>query len=322
MCLNIWSFPADRVSLRLFLGAALFLACLSPGRTQQPVLDLTFDDPQGLIKGKAEGIDRLSPEFSRSTSTVASGQGGRALLQITDGPATERAGKAPDAKVQILSEPSMGTPAFIRFALEGNSVTRSVTTGIVPQSVEQSLSSLVTYENGHAIINGGFDFFFRVASEGGFQTKIVLQFRLGGLSVSLSARPGSNALLLKLVTGEKLIDLDGDKAGDRAGLDRKGENEVVFEPGKIYHAAVVFRTATDGQMEILFCCQPGTGPLKPDETVAASFSGFSILEGNRPTNPEKIVLGIGQNQDPQTFDLARFRIFHPVPPAFPGIDAR
>ena len=311
MRLKSWSF-----------GTALFLACLSPARTQQPVLDLTFDDPQGLLKASPEGVARLTPEFARSTASIASGQGGRALPQIADGPAAEREGKAPDARVRILSEPAMGTPAFVRFVLDANAVTRSVTAGIIPQSTEQSLSSFVSYEGGHALINGGFDFFFRAASEGGFQTKFVLQFKMGGLGVNISARPGSNILLVKMGTGDKLIDLNGDKTGDKTGIDRKGESEIVFEPGRIYHAAVVFRTAQDGAMEMLFCVQPGSGPMKPDEAVAASVTGFSVLEGNRSTAPEKIVLGIGQSQDPQTLDLARFRIFHPAPAVFPGIDAK
>lgn len=296
----------------------LFTAC-TLSLQAEVILDLTFDDPQGLIKSKPAGIEKVTGEFNASTVTIASGTGGRALPQISDGPPNERQDKPADARIQVLSEPAMGTPAFLRLAADEEAITRVVSTGILPKTAENALSSLVTYQDGRAAINGGLDFFFRSAADNGYPPKIVFSSRCGPLGFNIGTDPNGSTVLAKIFTSKRDIDIDGDKTGDKVSIENRSAADLVLEAGKIYHAALVFRTAPDGAITMDFCLQPGAGPLKPVESVVVSVNNFWLPGENRPQTADKMVLGIGRSQFAQTLDLARIRIFNPAPDVFPGL---
>ncbi len=315
---NRQRYPALR---SLFAFIALGVCCTSP-LPADAILDLTFDDPQGLIKTKPEGISEITSEFNGSKTTITSGNGGRSFPQIASGPPEEHIGKPPDVKIQVLSEPSMGTPAFLRLILSEDGVTRGAYVGILPEGVEHSLAALVTYEGGHTVINGGFDFFFRSSADGGSQPKIVLGFKCGPLSFTAATNPNGAAVLIKAGSNKKVIDLDGDGVGEKTALERWSGNEIFLESGAIYHAAVVFRTSPEGAITMEVCFKPGTGPLKTEESFVASIGPFWLTAKDSPASTDKIVLGIGRSQFAQTFDLAAFRIFKPAPSVFPGIDGK
>jgi len=306
----------------LVIGLAAWALCLPGGLRAEAVLSLVLDDPSGLIKSRPEGIAKVTAEFSPSKATIASGTGGRALPQIAPGPASEQAGNGDEAKLQVLAEPAMGTPAFFRATLKPDSVTRSVGLGILPAAVGNSLSGLVSEQDGRTVIDGGFDLFFRVTVDGNSAPRLGIRTKAGPMGLNISTDPQGHALSYKVFTSGKEIDTDGDKTGDKAVLSGRTAGEVIIDSGTIYHLAVTFRTNPEGAVTIDICLAPGTGPLKVADSTVGTLAGFWLAGSGAKAEAEKVAITLGQSQYAQSLDLAAFRIFKPAPTAFPGLDGK
>ncbi len=303
-------------TLRLFL--LVFGLALSA--RAEIVLNLVLDDPKGLIKNQPGGMVKAGPEFAASTASVASGVGGRAIPQVVEGPAKER--KADEWKIQVLAEPAMGTPAFLRGSLIANPVTRSVGAGIVPADVASSLSGLVTYQDGHAVINGAFDFFIRFNAEGMSQPRFGLWGKAGVLGFNFNVVSNERTAALKVFTRKKSLNFGGDKTGDKEGVEVRSDVEVFFDSDVIYHVAISFHTSEQGGITVTVSLQPGTGPMNAADATVAAIRNFWVVGEEDRAMPDKIALALGRSEQAQTMDLAAFRIFKPAPDIFPGIDGK
>jgi len=316
--------PAFRKSLLLHVPIVSGL-CFALSLHAEIILDLTFDDPGGVIKAKPEGFSAITSEFNGSRTTIASGNGGRVLPQINQGPASGQEGKPAAAKVQVLTQPAMGTPAFLHLTLDGNSVARTVSAAIIPDTAATSLSALVTYENGLAIINGGFDFFCRATVDGDATPAIGLWAKCGPLSFSVKTDPVEQGVFLKVFAGKDSLDVRGDTTGNKSELNAKTMRQTFIESGQLYHIAVAFRTTSEGVIAMDVYLQPGNGPMKRESSILVSLENFRVLAkdpGAVADRTEKILIGLSRSESTQTLDLAAFRIFKPLPEVFPGIDGK
>lgn len=305
--------------MRLLPLVALF-SVLALSARAEIVLDLVFDDPAGLIKTKPEGISQFGHEVAGGAATLASGTGGRAVVQAVEGPPAER--RPGEARLQVLTEPTMGTSAFIRSWLTQNSVTRNIGLGVAPNDIASSLSGFVTYKEGRALIDGAFDFFVRFNAEGMSQPKFGIWGKAGALGFNLNIVPTEQKAALKIFTSKKSLDADGTGTPQKAGIEVRSETQVFFETDAIYHVAVSWQTNPEGLITMTVSMQQGTGPMNAEETTVAAIRNFAIIGEEDRAMPDKITLNLGRSAQIQTMDLAAFRIFRPAPTVFPGIDGK
>ena len=292
---------------------ALFFALSSLGRAA-PLLDLVLDDPRNLLPSHPEGVSELSRSFLSSGATIASGVGGRALPQITAGPPGEASTKTGEVRVLMAKEPSMGTKSFFRAILLENTSTRSVGVGILPYPL--ALQKVVSYQDRTTKFDGAFDFFFRLNSSNE-PPKLSISTKVAQMGVTLGSNEVTRKLFLKISTAGKSLDKNGDKTGDKASIEK--QFDATLENDAIYHAALNFRTASDGSLIVDFCLQQGTGPMVAASSIVASIDSFWLAE-DQSSSTEKITIQIGRNATScQTLDIAAVRIFAPSPGEFPPL---
>jgi len=280
-----------------------------------PILDLVMNDPSSLLSSQPDGLTRLTSAFSSSKATIASGFGGRALPQL----AAPASGESTDAKVQILSEPAMGSGKFFRATLNGASEVKQVGLGILPDK-EGSLQTFVTRENAQVRISGAFDFLFRASSNNG-APKFQISTKVANLSVTVGTNPGDGALTLKVYTAARSLAVNTDKTGKRAMIEKR--SELQLENDAIYHGAVIFKTAADGSQIVTLCVSHGPGALDTQATVAALIEGFDILEDASSKETDKVTINLSrEGTSQQTLDIAAFRVFKSVPDVLPDFAAK
>ena len=302
----------------ILLGSFLPAPAFLPTARGEMLMHLVFDDPQALLSSHPDGLHHLAGAFASSKATIASGSGGRALPQITAGPASEPAATTPEVTFQTASAPALGAGPFFRASLQGGSTTRQAGVGIFPEA-SASLATLVTREGGFVRASGGWDFLFRVSSPADYP-KMNVMTKLGPLGIQAGLDPKDGRLILRLSTPGRSLDTNGDRSGDRNVLEKRSEGSV--ENGGIYHGALVVHTADDNALTVAFFVTEGPGPLDPATALSASVEGVWVLDEPQKDNAEKIVITLGRNETGlQTLDLAAFRIFHPVPPRFPEFGA-
>lgn len=307
-----------RSSPPLLSCAALAVFFLARAVSAEPLLDLTFDDPQGLLKTQPDGVAKITPEIAGNAATIASGTGGRAVPQIAEGPASERKGKGNECRLQTQTVPPFGSKPFFHASLEAGSATRTVGLGIIPGSAATSLSAMVRGEGPFLRIDGAVDFFFRMTASGG-SPKFVVMTKVAQMGLVLSTLPETHQLTLKVFTSKSTIDLDGDKTGDKTSLEKLADGGI--DSDVIYHGALVFRTEANGSISVNFCLEPGMGPLDPASSIVATIDGFWLLAESQKTGVDKFVINMGRHEtSQQTLDIAALRLFSPAPNILPGLD--
>ncbi len=309
---------------RFLLAGFVWIGCSALLLRGEAILDLTFDDPNGMIKLTPEGISKITPALSNKNATIASGIGGRAIPQIIESPvASEKESARPDeAKIQVLSEPKFGPGAFVRISLQEKTVTRGAGIGIIPDKVSSSLSSFVTYENGLARFDGCLDFFFRVIYEGTDSPKISLWACAGLLGFDLSTEPTVPGLVPRLYPKSGTLDTGEDGAKKKEGINGRSRRSVRIESGEIYHGAIVFRTTPEGAVTMDVCLQSGLGPMDVEESCIVTLGSFLLHADKGRNAADKITLNLGRNEIPQVLDIASVRIFSPATAVIPGIDGK
>lgn len=309
-------------SRALSVCGLLLLAATLPLRAGV-ILDLTFDDPLSMMKDP--GVSKVTSEFARSTASVASGVGGRALPQIPEAP-QEGTSDPSVLKIQTVSDPPLGPSPFVRLFLDPKAGAKSISLGLLPTDPSSSLAALVTYDKGMAFFDGGYDFVFRTDKDwSGTPPKLVVQSKAGplGLAVEIDPKP-DRGMLVRLSTAKPALDLDGDNTPEKMVAVTRLVNDVPFEPGQIYHAAVTLQTSPEGLVTIRLFLQKGLGEIRTDNPAAlnASLEGFRVLAADDSgERADKVVFVLGKRDFAQTLDLANFRIFRPAPEVFPGLDA-
>ncbi len=209
----------------------------------------------------------------------------------------------------------MGTKSFFRAILLENSSTRSVGVGILPDST-LPIRKMVSYQDRTTKLDGAFDFFFRLNSSNE-PPKLTISTKVAQMGVILGSNEATRKLFLKIFTAGKSLDTNGDKTGDKAGIEKQFDAPV--ENDAIYHGALNFRTATDGSLMVDFCLQQGTGPMVAASSIVATIDSFWLAEDQSPST-EKISIQVGRNATScQTLDIAAARIFAPSPGVFPPL---
>ena len=278
-------------------------------------LDLIMDDPSSLLRSHPEGLSRLPAAFASSKATIASGVGGRAVPQFSGSPDAE----SQDAKVQILSEPALGSKPFFRATLNGASPVKQVGLGILPDK-EASLQNLAKRENGHVKISGAIDFLIRGSSSSG-SPKFQLNTKVANLGVTVTTAPKDGVLVLKIYTSAKSLSVNSDKTGKRSAIEKRSESRL--DNDSIYHGALIFKTQADGSQTVSLCIAPGAGPLDPAATAAAVIDGFEILEDASSKEVDKIAINLGRDEtSQQTLDIAAFRTFQSPLETLPAFEAK
>lgn len=321
-CLYCQTRPLLQFQRHAMKNFSLFLVCLfgwglwSAGA--EPILNLVFDDPQGLIKSKPEGILEIPKELSSKDGTISSGSGGKAVLLKRDG--TTKGGKTPGGKFLVLTEPTMSTPAFLRMVLEDGTKDHNIGTIIIPSSVETSLSSFVSYDNGMTVLNGAFDFFVRFTVTGDNPPTFAAWGKCASLGFKFAL--DNRDMTLSVFTPQKSLNVDGQKVGTSGGLSGASKTNISIESGEIYHIAVAFRTTEDHSISLNIYAQPGTGPINLSDGPVASIQNFWMVEDRSRLAADKISIYMRSGKTEQLFDMAAFRIFHPLPEVLPGIDGK
>jgi hypothetical protein len=296
------------------LGCLALLICAN-GLRADTILDLTFDNPQGLI-GEA-GITAVGPEFAKSTATIASGAGGRALPQISGKP---QEASLEGAKFQITSKPEMGVPGFLRISVGTDPGIKSAGVGIIPAAAENTLSAMAQEKDGAIVFDGAFDFFFRVNGERvDAPPKFSIWSKTGPLTIAIEPGAAGAGLSARITSTGAKIETRGGQP--RASVGTRLVENVPIEFGEVYHAAIVFRTDAEGWTSLQIFLKKGTGPisLADGDGLNAAIEAFKVagpLGGGEASG--KISLNVSRIELAQHFDLAELRIFKPHPGTIPA----
>jgi len=299
-----------------FLCCVLAISLGGPAQAEMSV-DLLLDDPKAMLTSHPEGLAQLPPAFASSAATIASGKGGRALPQVTAGPASEKTNGSAEVNLRMISDPPLGASPFLRATLESGATTRQAGAGIILDK-ETSLDSLVVREGKSVKISGGFDFLFRTTSSSDYP-KVSVLAKAAHLGVVAGIDPKNGKLVLRLNTNGKSLDTNRDQTGDRSQIEKRSEAGI--ENGGIYHGAVLFQTAEDGSLTVSFLASEGSGPVDASTAISASVEGIWLLDEPAKSGNDKIVITLGRSETTQqTLDLAAVRVFRDVPERLPGFE--
>jgi hypothetical protein len=296
------------------LRVAIFLV-LAIQSQAEPILSLTFDDPEG----KALTVREVE---------IASGSGGKAQLQLEAADWVEGSTEPPTS-AQIIADSAMETKAFLRL-INDKEFPGSRGVIITPSAVETSLGTLSQNEGGKIIFNGGIDMFFRYNEEVPSQQELIphlLSIGGSGLRLILEAEGGSVAATLVDEKEETIFDTDLDGAADVTRVSTSFVKAAPIDPEAAYHLAVFFETGDSGVVTAKVFLKPGSGAIdtKQDEDLVSQGNFSAITEDSQKglhggsfsiaaisrTSPAKVIL-----------DLAAFRIFKPAPAIFPDISGK
>jgi hypothetical protein len=308
----------------LKLTAFLFLAVRSPA---DPILSLTFDDPNSVLSAFPEGISltELQSTNALRDANIASGSGGEAQLTIGGEELPEGVTESPRA-FQIITDTTMGTKAFLRLIYD-REIPADRNLVIRPSGFETSLASLSQIENGKVVINGGLDMFFRYSEEGPSQPELLpnlLSTGGNGLRLIVESDEGSIAANLFVDQEEAIFDTDLDDTPDTNKVKTTFAKAAPIDPEAPYHLAVSFGTDEAGVVTLKVFLKNGNGAINTkleDDLVAQAT--FKVITENQEMSLEKgsISFGAHSRSSPSKviLDLAAFRIFKPAPEIFPDI---
>ena len=322
--------PKNDMISRQFILANLVavISLLVAERSQaDPILSITFDDPNGLFTRYTDGISisefQTTPEI-RETK-VATGIGGNAFLHIDTTEWVEGSVDDPPKSFELISDSAMGTKAFLR--LNDDKQVRG-TRGlavITPDGIERSLSSLSQVKDGKAIINGGVDMFFRYNEENPSQQEFdakLLSTAGDGLRLTVESNAGSIVATLTDDKDAALFDTDLDGVADATKARTEPTNMAPIDPETAYHLAITLETADTGVVTMKVFLKQGNDAINTKEDVdLVSQASFSVIteDGDKTLQKRTISIGADSGSSPAKaiLDLAAFRIFKPAPAVFP-----
>ncbi|CAN5688635.1 hypothetical protein BH09VER1_BH09VER1_03820 [soil metagenome] len=298
-----------RYRKRMVFPFRLLLASCTMCLAADPVLDLTLNDPNGLIT--SNGVAALSPAMTSATATIASGNGGRAQLVLDAG-----TGGTPPT-FNALSDAALGP--FLQMSQPAGSSAKNIGVAILPTSGATSLSAIY---QGNNTLDGGFDFFFRLKKDSieGLP-RVVFHSRLGPFEIGLKPSAKQDGIEVTFLTKEAILERVDTKAGPKPNVAGKIVNPVPIESGELYHLAVLCKTSGDGVVSIQVFLDKGVGEIRPDASTGLNASlDFKITK----TAAESPVVGrstlvLGTQEFAQTLDVAQFRIYAPAPKIFPAL---
>ncbi len=308
--------------------ASFFLAVNSEA---DPILSLTFDDPNGVFAEYSEGVSLrdLQNTSALKESEITTAIGGKAQLNI-DTSGWEEGGSEPPKSFQLVADSVMGTKSFLRLL---NSKQIPGTRGLVvvkPDGFETSLASLSHIENGKLYFSGGLDMFFRYSEEGPSQSDLVpnLLF-IGGAGLRLIAESDGGSIVAGLHDAEDklLFDTDLDGVADAKKALTSVVRSAPIEPEAVHHLAIAFQTSETGVVTVKVFLKAGNGAINTsEETDLVSEGTFSVITDDAEMSLEKDGFSIGADSrsspEKAILDLAAFRIFKPAPAIFPDISGK
>jgi hypothetical protein len=294
--------------LLLSIAVVLFVSVHSHA---EPILSLTFDDPEGTA-------------LTVPDAEVASGTGGKAQLLLEKADWVE--GSAQNV-FQVIREPVMGTKGFLRL-INDKQVPGQRGFVITPTGIDTSLAAFSQIENGKVVLNGAIDMFFRYNEEVPSQQELVphLLYIGGGdgLRLVVEADAGTVAATLVDEKDETVFDTDLDGVADATKAKTSFVNAVPIDPETAYHLAVAFETSKVGVVTAKVFLKAGHGAINPKEDEDLVSQGtFSVItkDSEKALRNGSFSIGAHSRSSPAKviLDLAAFRIFKPAPAIFPDI---
>ena len=303
------------ISLQNFqrlLNVTVFLLLIVRSHAE-PILSLTFDDPNGT------GLTVHDAE-------VASGAGGKAELKLEKSDWVE--GSTQEI-FKVITDSAMGTKAFLRL-IDDKQVPGTRGFVITPSGIDTSLASLSQIENGKHLFNGAVDMFFRYNEEIPSGQELVPNlFSIGGTGLRLivESDAGTVAALLVDEKEEMIFDTDLDGAADATRVKTSAVKPAPIDPEVAYHLAVSFETTDAGVVTAKVFLKAGHGAIntEEDEDLVSQVS-FSVIDADPEKTLQSGSFSIGANSRSSPakviLDLAAFRIFKPAPAIFPDISGK
>ncbi len=214
-----------------------------------PILSLTFDDPGGVFGRYSEGISLWDKgTVTLSEAEIASGLGGKAQLKI-DSTEWVEGSTEPPKSFQLVTDPVMGTKAFLRLILDKQVPGTRGLAVIIPNGIETSLASLSQIEKGKVVFNGGLDLFFRYNEESPSQPELVPNIlHTGGYGLHLEVESDGGSVIALFTDGknENIFDTDLDGTADANRVKTLFVQAVPIDPEAMYHLAISLETQTPG----------------------------------------------------------------------------
>jgi len=269
--------------------------------------------------------------FDSATGTT----NGSEITGVFGGTATIRdAGGIDSTSAVVTDAPTLGGGGYLQAVVPASTATPA---GVAPQgatftpvSPANSLAAMYSVSNGHASLNGGFDFFFRpnftdINASGGqtFRALDVSAVASGGLRVVLSGTAGTNEIRLETITAANGIGLP---SGSTTNNVSTGSNPAFqMAAGIVYHLGVTYSTDVDGNVTVNLFGVEGSGAINTsaltlEEGLLAS-STFNFSESvvtsttGLPTGAYDFgILQAGAATRTQDFD--EFRLYNSVPLEF------
>ena len=294
-----------KVTVFLFLIVRLYA---------DPILSLTFDDPNGTA-------------LTVPDAEIASGAGGKAQLRLEKSDWTEG---STQKIFQVIADSAMGTKSFLRLVDDKQQVPGTRGFIITPSGIDTSLAALARIENGKFVINGAFDMFFRYNEEIPSQQALVPNLvSIGGIGLRLIVESDAETIVANLVDekDETIFDTDLDGATDATRVKTSFVKTAPIDPEVVYHLAVSFETTEDGVVTLKVFLKAGHGAInsKEDEDLVSQAS-FSVINEDSEKTLQNGSFSIGANSRSSPakviLDLAGFRIFKPTPAIFPDISGK
>ncbi len=306
---------------------------------EEPVLDLTFDDPDVVLGAYSEGASRTEyqadPKLERLP--VSSGSGGEAFLR-EDTSNWDAETVLPPRIFQVVTDPVVWAKPFVRLTshrLQREDDESPGTGGrleIVPEGQETSFAGFAEVKDGKIFLNGAFDVFFRYEEKRAVASVPVphLISLIGDGRLRMFVESDSEGLMAARILAEKahedddnvVFDTDLDGEADEARAETTLVNAVPIGTDP-YHLAVTFQTDDEGTVTVRVYVKQGSGEIHTEsEDNLASEGRFRILskdEGLKFTEKFKLGPQSRQRADEIVLDLAAFRIFDTTPKVFPAL---
>jgi hypothetical protein len=316
--------PHQNFRRLLKVAVLLFLAARSHA---DPILSLTFDDPNGVFKGYPEGISLPDTQSTATISEaeIASGFGGKVRLMIDSTEWVEGTAEPPKS-FQLVADPVMGPKAFLRLINDKQVPGTRGFVVITPDGIETSLGALSQNEKGKVVLNGGLDLFFRCHEDDPQQEILPHLLWIGGDGLRLVVESDAGTLAASFSDEENgtIFDTDLDGTADAAMAKTSFVKATPIESDAVYHLALAFETSDAGIVTVKVFLKAGNGAINTKEDVdLVSKGSFSVITDDTGKTLRKSEFSIGAgartSQLKAIVDLAAFRIFKPAPATFPDI---
>jgi hypothetical protein len=282
----------------------------------EPVVDQVFDDPEQLA-----AVVNIAPGERLEIQNIASGSGAKTSVIISP---VKDAGSGTPGKpaVEFPSDPAFGGNRFFRSNIDPQGDVRSIHLIVNPTDPRGGLSSLIKSGNGNSTVSGGFDFFFRIGCDGGGvapAASLWVVSRLVGVTIAPSS--DGQGLLLGMFAPSKVLSCD---SAEPAGMVQgKKLSAIALDGGGVYHAAVRFTTDGDGLICARLFVKEGVGPIDVEsgDGLHGEIDALRIMTSDElEDDSDKFAFELARKEFPQTFELARFRLYTTPPDKFPGLN--